>query len=263
MLAAALRKPGIEGLPCLRQGSARRDAAGWLAEQLQVDSPGDAEIVRVYLSNDDAQAAVLLVNAVVRVYVEDAVSLERERRSKQLDQLDSLYAEKETELRSGRNVARQLAERVGTVETPAGSVGQQLALEEVLDARKDLSAARGDLWRAQAERKADEAMLANPANTEVPDYEVDALAQNDPQIVQVLMPLVAELKKQMLDASAAAAEAGGRETEGGGGRDQHAAQRASARPGGAEAGGHRSRNGPPASADRRHWRNWWPTARRP
>ncbi|MGO8691889.1 MAG: hypothetical protein ACLQLG_19890 [Thermoguttaceae bacterium] len=207
VLAAALRKPDVERLPCLRQGPARRDPAGWLAGQLRIDSPGDAEIVRVSLSGDDAEAAAALVNAVVHAYLEEVAGTEMEKRTKQLDRLDRLLAEKEEELRSSRNLRNQLAEHVGTVETPAGSVGQQLALEEVLDARKDLSAARNDLRRAQAERRADDALLSNPTSTEVPDYELDALAQNDAVIGQVLTPLVAELKKKMLDDNPAVAEA--------------------------------------------------------
>ena len=251
VLAAALRKPD-SSLPCLRQGPARRDPAGWLAGQLRIDSPGDAEIVRVSLSGDDVEAAVALVNAVVHACLEEVAGLEMEKRTKQLDQLDRLLAEKEEELRSSRNLRNQLAEHVGTAETPAGSVGQQLALEEVLDARKDLSAARNDLRRAQAERRADDALLSNPTSTEVPDYEVDALAQNDAMIGQVLTPLVAELKKKSARQQSRGRGSGGREAEGGASRDRRAARRASPRPGGAEAGGHRGRNRPPASADLRH-----------
>jgi hypothetical protein len=205
VLAAAARKPEVEGLACLRRGPARRDPAGWLAEQLHVDSPGDAEIVRVSLSSDDAESAAALLNAVVNAYLEEAATMEQGQRSRRLDQVDHLYAEKEEELRTIRNLMRRLAERVGNPETPESSVRQQFTLEEALDARKELSAARSDLRRAQAERKADEAMLANPASTDVPDQEVDALAQNDPLIGQVLMPLVAELKKQLLGATGDAA----------------------------------------------------------
>ncbi len=207
VLAAALRKPDVERLPCLRQGPARRDPAGWLAGQLRVDSPGDAEIVRVSLSSDDAEAAAALVNAVVHAYLEEVAGTEMEKRTKQLDRLDRLLAEKEEELRSSRNLRNQLAEQWGPWRRPRGRSASSLPWKRSLDARKDLSAARSDLRRAQAERRADDALLSNPTSTEVPDYEVDALAQNDAVIGQVLTPLVAELKKQLLDDNPAAAEA--------------------------------------------------------
>ncbi len=206
VLAAALRKPDVERLPCLRRGAARRDAVGWLSGQLRVESPGEAAIVRVSLSCGDAEAAAVLVNAVIHAYLEEVAGMELKERELRIDQLDRLYCEKEEELRRNHNVLRQLAEQMGTAETAAGFVDQQLALQEAIDARREFSAARGELRRAKAERKAGEALLNNTASTDVPDFEVDALAQNDPLINQVLLPLVADLKKQLLGADAAATQ---------------------------------------------------------
>ena len=183
--------------------------------------------MRVSLSGDDAEAAAALVNAVVHAYLEEVAGTEMEKRTKQLDRLDRLLAEKEEELRSSRNLRNQLAEHVGTVETPAGSVGQQLALEEVLDARKDLSAARNDLRRAQAERRADDALLSNPTAPRCPTTRSTPWRRTTPQIVQVLMPLVAELKKKMLGDSPAVAEQAAGKLKAVEAEISHAARRAS------------------------------------
>ena len=203
---AALRKPGIAGLPALRRTAAGHDEADWLAGQLRVDFPGDGEIMRVGLAIGDAAAAAGLVNAVVGAYLEEAVDGERKRKERRLDELNNVYADKEEELRKDRNTARQLAEAAGTAQTPAGLVSRQLAVEDALEARRELTAARSDLRRARAEQRAAEIQAANTKNTDVPDCEVDALAQNDLLISQALIPQVAELKRQLLGADAPAAE---------------------------------------------------------
>ena len=190
----------------------------------------------------------LLVNAVIHAYLEEVAGMELKERELRIDQLDRLYCEKEEELRRNHNVLRQLAEQMGTAETAAGFVDQQLALQEAIDARREFSAARGELRRAKAERKAGEALLNNTASTDVPDFEVDALAQNDPLINQVLLPLVADLKKQLLGADAAATQRLTDKLKAVQGGDRHAPRGASAGGGITEAGGHRSRSSGACSA---------------
>ncbi len=206
VLAAALRKPGMSGLACLRSATARHDATGWLAARLRVDFPGDAEIMRVGLAIDEPREAAALVNAVVGAYLNETVEGERKQRVQRLDTLERLYVDKESELRSVRNNERQLAESMGVSQSPTGYVNQQLALEEVADARKELFQARSELRRVRAELRAAEILSSNSKIIEVLDYEVDALAQNDPTISQVLLPVVAKLKKQIVSATPSSAE---------------------------------------------------------
>lgn len=187
VLIAALRKPEVARLPSIRR---EQDAVVWLAEQIRVQFPGDAEIMEVSLVGDDPQEAATLVNSVVEAYLTEVVNVERDQRRDRLSQLDTAYTEKETEVREKRNDLKQLAEQLGTSDKETLSLQQQLAIQQFAEFRSQRVRLQFDLRRAQGQLKAQEALLAAVDKTPISEYELDQAAWNDPIARQLAQELV-------------------------------------------------------------------------
>jgi capsular exopolysaccharide synthesis family protein len=184
VLSAALRKPEIAGLPSVKRNEP--DAIGWLADVLRVGFPEKgSEIMQVSLNGADPQEITALVNAVVDAYRNEVVDVERNQRVLRKNELDRLCAEKESEVRTKRNDLKQLAEQLGTQDSETLTLKQKVAIEQFAEYRKQQMQVEFDLMRTQSEYKTAQAYLAALADAEIPAFEVDALAMNDPMIRQL------------------------------------------------------------------------------
>ena len=156
VLIAALRKPEAAGLALVQK---QDDPVRWLAKNLHVDYPGNAEIMRVSLTGTQPDEVAVLVGAVVDAYMNEVVDAERHRQRDRLNELDRLYTEKETEMRSRRTELKQLAEQLGTGDTGALALKQQIALQTYAEARNELSKLRSELQRAKDDLQMKQAWL--------------------------------------------------------------------------------------------------------
>jgi capsular exopolysaccharide synthesis family protein len=156
VLIAALRKPAAASLAVVQKED---DPVRWLARNLRVDFPGNAEIMRISLTDDHPDEAATLVGAVVDAYMNEVVDAEGNRQRDRMKDLDRLFTEKETEMRSRRTELKQLAEAVGTGDTGALLLKQQIALQSYAEARNELVRIRSELRRAQDDLKLKQAWL--------------------------------------------------------------------------------------------------------
>jgi uncharacterized protein involved in exopolysaccharide biosynthesis len=101
-------------LPNLKVIAREEDPVRWLAKSLQVDCPGNAEIIRVSLTTPDKNDGAAIVQAVVDAYMVAVVDKERTRRANRLRELDSVCSEKDTELRRKWTDLKKLSEQLGS-----------------------------------------------------------------------------------------------------------------------------------------------------
>ena len=197
VLTAALRKPDAAKLRVVQR---ELDPVDWLQRELKVEFPLDAEIMRISLTADDPKEASILVNAVVEAYMDEVVDDEESQRSARLSELDTIYSEKEMEVRKKRTDLRQLAEQLGAGDSTGLSLKQQIALEEFADVRKELTRVRFDLRRTEGQLKMrmQEAMLDGATDVEVSEIELNAATQSDPVAGRLLFELLFQWS-QMLD----------------------------------------------------------------
>jgi len=188
VLNAALRNPEIANLPSVR---AEKDEVGWLAEELRVHYPGEAEIMEVSLAGSNPREVEALVNAVVQAYLDKVVVQERNQRGQRLDKLDSVYIEKEKESRTKRAQLRQWVEKLGTGDMETLSLKQQSAMQELAAYRNQLMQVQFQLMRAEGDLKAKQAELQVLSEATISDTELDRFAYQDPYARQLLSELAA------------------------------------------------------------------------
>ncbi len=170
VLTTALRKPETAELAAMQLED---DPVRWLARNLRVDFPRDAEIMRVSLTTSQPEEAAGLVNAVVDAYMTEVVDAEQHKQKQRLDELERLYTEKETEMRNQKTELKQLAEQLGTGDTGALALRQQITLQQYAEARSELSRLRAELQRAKADLQIQQARIKamESAPQQVPDKE--------------------------------------------------------------------------------------------
>lgn len=111
VLSAALGKPEVAKLPSVEAEQQKGDPVRWLERTVEVEFPGDADIMTVSVSLDDSQEATALADAVVDAYLREVVNAERDQKQQRLSELDHVYAEKEAEARAKREELRKLSEQ--------------------------------------------------------------------------------------------------------------------------------------------------------
>ena len=146
VLISALRKPEFARLPVIQKED---DPIRWLAKNLRVDYPGNAEIMRVSLTGNNPDEAAELVRAVVEAYMNGAGDAERRDKREHLKELEKLYAEKSDLLRTRRTQIKQLTDELGTGDPGALSFKRQIAQEEYSEARNELIRLRTERQRAK------------------------------------------------------------------------------------------------------------------
>jgi outer membrane murein-binding lipoprotein Lpp len=181
VLTAAFRDDSIAELPIARQWNGQQDAGAWLAANLRVtERAKDSAIVQVSLTRPTPEEPAALVNAVVRAYWHEIVEKEQIDRQVRLNQLYQLYSDKETEARSAGSRLRGAVLRLGTEDSGAIALRQQMAVQQYGDCRREagrigveLAKARGNL---ALRRRLEQQLKAQ----EIAEAEVLPLAASDP-----------------------------------------------------------------------------------
>lgn len=196
VMAHALRSPAVKEL---NVDNRYRDPAQWLAENIVVEFPSDAEVMKVSLTSQDRDEAQILLQAVVDAYLSQVVAVERNQVRARLDRLERACTECSMRVRTRRSELRELSELLGAAEGRGASLRQQLAVEQFLDLQKEHARLQADMKRAKAELDMRKAAIKGLAEAENSELEIDALAQSDPQTSQVLLPSLVQVRRQLAD----------------------------------------------------------------
>jgi capsular exopolysaccharide synthesis family protein len=194
VLTAALRKEEVAHQPTMLK---EEDPVRWLSRNLRVDLPPNSEIMRVSLTTPDPDEAALLVGAIVDAYMNEVVDAERRRQQDRVSDLDRLYVEKETEMRTRRTEFKQLAEQLGTGDTGALALKQQIALQQYAEARNDLSRIRSERQRAEDDLQGKLAWIKIVDSAPKHASDVDLMTAADPALAR-LSDQIAEIDERLL-----------------------------------------------------------------
>ena len=173
VLIASLRKPEAWKLTVVQKES---DPARWLARNIRVDFPGDAEIMRVSLTSEKPEEAAVLLQAVVDAYMNEVVQVDRNKKNARLEMLDKHYDEKEAEIRKRKSEIKSISEQLGVGDSGAVALKQRVALEAYADARTGLAKLRAELQQAKDDLHVKQAVLT--ASQPKAQASTDAEAKN-------------------------------------------------------------------------------------
>ncbi len=186
VMFAALRDPAIGRLRIIRELEAKReDPVMWLQRNIRVVFPGGSEIMRVSLTGDDPHEVTQLVLAVVNAYLREVVYDESQENRRRLNDLDRLFAQKQTEIREERTELRKRAEKLGAAESETLTFKAQRTLEEYAALRQQQMRVQFELLRAQGELAAQHGSLELLDGADVSDVVVAMYTRNDPESQQL------------------------------------------------------------------------------
>lgn len=159
VLMAALRDPKVRDLPGVIREDARHRTIAWLGKEIRVECPDPRTgLFTVSLTSSDPNEAAVLVNAVVRAYMEEVVNYERQMRRDRLSELQQISAGKENEVRTKRAQLKRELENIGASALPAqAAVRQRLAADKCLLLQKELFALKDEYQRARGDLKVQKA----------------------------------------------------------------------------------------------------------
>ncbi len=178
VLRAALQRKNLAKLPLVTQ---QLDPLTWLQNLVIVTFPDEAEIMNVSVRCEDRQAAELLVDTVVQVYLDDVVYAEQSEKRRRVSSLQKAETETEMSLRRKRSDLRQLADTLGTGDSEALTLAQKNTLQEYTAVWSQLKQVEWDLKRAQHARQIRNGPgpAAPDAGVSVSDLEVETAAFTD------------------------------------------------------------------------------------
>jgi len=129
VIQGALRDATISRLSTIRDHS--DDAVSWLKEQLVVDFPDNAEIMRVGMKGSNKDDLLKIVNKVVSVYMQEIVAREKELRLAQENKLQQTYASMQADLQKQLDSLHMLEALHKTSGSETAKLAKEMAVEEL------------------------------------------------------------------------------------------------------------------------------------
>jgi succinoglycan biosynthesis transport protein ExoP len=146
VLNHALRQPGVANLGIVKT---QANPVAWLEKEIRIDRSG--EILRISMSGTRPDEVATLVNAVAGAYKEKVVDAEHLERADRLKELEVLYSEYQTKLRTRRETVKRLVESLGSSDKETRTLTHQYSIERLAMAEKELMQLQSELRRAQVE----------------------------------------------------------------------------------------------------------------
>ena len=163
VMHAALNKPGIRELECVKQAARTDELESWLAEQTTVEVVPAKEMLILKVSGSTPDQALALCQAVTDVFPQSVAIEERNALIKERHRLHSSYAETATKLRGKRNNLEELTRSFGS-EIPQDELDSEHAKLNALTRSVEDRGRRLEQLNAQLQQ------AASPLSLRVPPH---------------------------------------------------------------------------------------------
>jgi hypothetical protein len=148
VLNAALRNhPGLAQTSLLKDQS---DPLQWLEKELKVESPSP-EFIHISLSGDQPDELTKIVTAVTESYLDNVVDREGNARRQELNKLREIHDQFIRRTQNKRRRIRDLQRNVGPIDEKNLVIQQQIDLENLREAKKELAKVHSDLRKLRIE----------------------------------------------------------------------------------------------------------------
>jgi capsular exopolysaccharide synthesis family protein len=132
VLNAALRKPGISQLACIRE---ELDPVTFLRRRLSISFPGGSEILEIAMTGDDPSQLVAIVNAVKDAYMDEVVAVDRENQLRRKRVLEQAYSRNLEQIKKKTYLYQELANQTNASDSFAARQKEIHALDSLADHR--------------------------------------------------------------------------------------------------------------------------------
>ncbi|WP_166820453.1 GumC family protein [Thalassoroseus pseudoceratinae] len=151
VMMGVLENPAIGGLPAIQK---KQFPVEWLREKVWVSTDDSPEFLKVSMSGQDPEMLANVVNAVTDSFFTNVVNVDRQQRAARLAKLERIFEETNRNAKKERARAKELAEKLGTGDSRALTVKQQMAEEYFAELRQEHAAIRAELMREQVKASA-------------------------------------------------------------------------------------------------------------
>jgi len=148
----------------------------------------------VSISADDQNEGVTLVNAVVDTYFDKFIDAERKLQQEQKEHLDAICRRTTASIREKR---MELFTAKGKIPSGDGPTMRRISENDWANARVARANINREIRKLKGEIEVCRSMLEEPTHLEPSLVELNQATQSDPAINRVLIPLLADLGKEL------------------------------------------------------------------
>ena len=185
VLRGTVREPEIQRLKVIQEHD--DDPVAWLKEELLLDYPDDAEILRVAISTENKNEAMKIVDAVVDKYLSEVVQADRNRNLAQEDKLERKYLDLVAEFTREKEALLGMEQVARVDTTSAGQVERRLAEEGLYEAILHRNNILRDIYQTEVDIAVLKARQEEPDTARIPDAVVEIELTKDPFIMHMVL----------------------------------------------------------------------------
>ncbi|MEX2113455.1 MAG: polysaccharide biosynthesis tyrosine autokinase [Pirellulales bacterium] len=175
-----IREPSIARLATIKDHD--DDPESWLSDQIMVDYPNDAELMRVAIKTEYKDESIKLVDMIVKMYLDEVVHNTQLERFAQEDKLKEKYKTISDEY-SRKNEQLFKSEQVNQVETTAAAqMKRQVAERSLFDSLVQHHTLQREIQATEMEIAIMKARESDPEANTVPDVMIEAELRRDPTV---------------------------------------------------------------------------------
>jgi capsular exopolysaccharide synthesis family protein len=178
VLLGALRDQRVSQQPILKE---QDDPVKFLQENLHVSFPNDSELMRIAMTTEVPDQAVVIVNAVTDEYMEKVAHRSRYERSDRIQNLVKALRDANSALDESFTKYRQIQETVGVLDAEQATAQLRLVHDELRQLSRDQSELKAHISGTQMEIVSAKTELDWMENNPIPDMTVDNELAKSPQ----------------------------------------------------------------------------------
>lgn len=181
VLQGTLRDSTINRLETLKEHT--DDQIAWLKDQLVIDYPDDAEIMRVAMKGTRKEDIIKVVNRIVKVYMDEIVARERDVRAEHESKLEKSFTTMAQEIQTRTNALKNLEDLHKTSGSDSARILKEMAIEQLSTYVQQSKQIHHEREENRMKIMLAETRRDNPEETRPPDVLIEMKLNEDPQVI--------------------------------------------------------------------------------
>ncbi|HEV3418093.1 MAG TPA: hypothetical protein VG056_14805, partial [Pirellulales bacterium] len=123
----ALEEKSVRDLPLIKQHG--DNATDWLADQIKIEYPGNAEVMTISMVAEDRDQACMIVNAVASAFMKEVVDKERTDKLGRNDNLDKKFRAYKQQVLEKQRQLYELNQSIGTNDAETARIKYKMEVD--------------------------------------------------------------------------------------------------------------------------------------